>query len=506
MRSSLPVVSSLYCGIPSLHQIHPIALFIHPFTLTRKPVRNDGFQINLQFFTAMMSFLNTKASVLLLLIFSFQSLSAQIMWDGGANTNLWSDATNWDGDILPSTSDDVEIGNGWTVEIPAGFNAVAQSILLTSANLNVDATGSLTISSAGASAGITVDESTVTNNGTINISSCLDGIWMRSSASEVTNGGILGISDYASNGINMANTCSPCNFNNNASLSIDNGTSSTMSAISIGPADATFTNGSAATVDIGQSTNAGFGIDFEFSGGEFINNGTVSIHKTGPGNVAVYAGLFFSGTLINNVGATLNFENGIGDLWTGPFNLLLTNNGVVNLNKAGTVDAFVYGSGTFGGDEPLAISHDIIPGSSPGCITLSSGLVMAQGSFNYPPSINIEIGGTTACTGYDKLNVTGTANIDGSVSVSLINGFVPSGGQSFIILEADNLIGNFDNISYPTVPNINWTTSYTTTSVIANATSALPVELGDFNALKKNNLIQLNWTTQSEIQNDGFFY
>lgn len=453
-----------------------------------------------------MPYLNTKATALLILIFCLQNLSAQIMWDGGASTNLWSDAMNWDGDILPSNADDVEIGNGWTVEIPAGFNAVAQSIVLTSATMTIDATGTLTISSAGGSAGITVDESTVTNNGTVNISNCLDGILMRSPASEVTNGGNLNISDYASNGINMTNTgasCNSCNFNNNGSLSIDNGTSSTLSAISIGPTDATYSNGNSATLDIGQSANAGFGINFEFGGGEFINDGTVTIHNTGAGNVGIKVG-FFTGTVRNNAGAIMNFENGLGDIWTGPFNLDFTNNGTVNIDKAGVVDAFIAGSGTFSGDEVFSFSHDILPGNSPGCMTFSSGYTMSQGGFAYPPSIKMEIGGTTACTDYDKVNVTGTANIDGSVSVSLINGFVPTGGQSFTIIEADNIIGSFDNVSYPVVANINWTTSYTATSVVANAISSLPVELTVFEAEQKSNIVELGWKTQSEIQNDGF--
>ena len=53
-----------------------------------------------------------------------------------------------------------------------------------------------------------------------------------------------------------------------------------------------------------------------------------------------------------------------------------------------------------------------------------------------------ELGGTTACSGYDQLDVTGTVTLDdgntpptqGTLQVSLVNGFTPKAGQTFEII------------------------------------------------------------------------
>lgn len=69
----------------------------------------------------------------------------------------------------------------------------------------------------------------------------------------------------------------------------------------------------------------------------------------------------------------------------------------------------------------------VAPGHSPGCITAStatiSGTYLAQ------------IGGTTACSTYDQLQVSGSVNVtNGTLQLALINGFSPTVGQSFEII------------------------------------------------------------------------
>ena len=70
---------------------------------------------------------------------------------------------------------------------------------------------------------------------------------------------------------------------------------------------------------------------------------------------------------------------------------------------------------------------------SPG---LSSGILNLAGDYTQSPSgtVRVEIGGPTAGTGFDQLNITGNANLDGTLSVGLIGGFIPISGDSFRVL------------------------------------------------------------------------
>src|SRR5207247_8675681 len=47
---------------------------------------------------------------------------------------------------------------------------------------------------------------------------------------------------------------------------------------------------------------------------------------------------------------------------------------------------------------------------------------------------------------YDQLNVLGSANLDGVLNISLINGFGPRFGQSFEIMKFAAATGNFANV------------------------------------------------------------
>ncbi len=77
----------------------------------------------------------------------------------------------------------------------------------------------------------------------------------------------------------------------------------------------------------------------------------------------------------------------------------------------------------------------VSPGHSPGCLTVN-------GNYNQSGTYQAELGGTTACSGYDQIDVTGTVSLDdgntppvqGALQVSLVSGFNPSAGQSFEII------------------------------------------------------------------------
>ena len=63
----------------------------------------------------------------------------------------------------------------------------------------------------------------------------------------------------------------------------------------------------------------------------------------------------------------------------------------------------------------------------------------------------IELAGTTAGTQYDQLIVTGAVTLDGTLQVSLINGFNPALGNTFDVLDWGTLSGTFSSLQLPSL-------------------------------------------------------
>lgn len=61
----------------------------------------------------------------------------------------------------------------------------------------------------------------------------------------------------------------------------------------------------------------------------------------------------------------------------------------------------------------------------------------------------LEIGGATEGTGYDTFHISGTAMLGGKLTVHLANGFVPTVGQTFNLIDFLSASGNFATISTP---------------------------------------------------------
>ncbi|NIB45224.1 hypothetical protein HBA55_36965, partial [Pseudomaricurvus alkylphenolicus] len=115
------------------------------------------------------------------------------------------------------------------------------------------------------------------------------------------------------------------------------------------------------------------------------------------------------------------------------------------VNQASMESLLVIDSGeALGGSGDLGIglinSGTVAPGNSPGEQTVSSFLQTGEGT------LEVEIGGYEVGVEYDRLNVEGLADLDGALSISLINGFTPQVGDSFEILTFGSVSGTFDNV------------------------------------------------------------
>ena len=86
------------------------------------------------------------------------------------------------------------------------------------------------------------------------------------------------------------------------------------------------------------------------------------------------------------------------------------------------------------------------PGHSPAEVDLAGIANLAASN-----TLFIELGGLTPGSQFDRLNSTGTVNVDGTLDVSFINGFTPAAGHSFEIIGATAVNGTFDTANLPTL-------------------------------------------------------
>ena len=98
----------------------------------------------------------------------------------------------------------------------------------------------------------------------------------------------------------------------------------------------------------------------------------------------------------------------------------------ITLKGSGNIEVALHNAGT------------VSPGYSPGIQNVASYTQDAAAT------LEMEVGGLVAGTGYDQLNVAGLATLDGTLSVKLIDGYVPLEGDTFDIITFGSVNGRFD--------------------------------------------------------------
>lgn len=172
-----------------------------------------------------------------------------------------------------------------------------------------------------------------------------------------------------------------------------------------------------------------------------ITQGTGSeLHAGGLAVLSTVSGAFLSGTsTLNTVALAAGDVTLSGTLSAGALSIPSG----ITLSGTGTVVGDVSNSGT------------ISPGSSAGILTISGNY--AQTSTGV---LNVEIGGTTAGTEYDRLAVSGTATLGGTLNV--LEGLVaPVAGTTYTVITCGSCTGTFTTVNAPTV---NATPTYAATS------------------------------------------
>ena len=174
------------------------------------------------------------------------------------------------------------------------------------------------------------------------------------------------------------------------------------------------------------------------SAGSLTNAGSMTVNGIGP---AVYTDV--SGTLINSGDVIINGT--LNRAAYGYGNYTYTQTGGSTLLAGGTLGALSVNlnGGDLSGDGTVAANVNNIAGRvNPGGVGTAGTINIVAVPFgvtgNYTQGasgvLNIDIGGLTAGSEFDQLNVSGTATLDGTLNVGLIQPFLPALGDSFKIM------------------------------------------------------------------------
>jgi hypothetical protein len=100
--------------------------------------------------------------------------------------------------------------------------------------------------------------------------------------------------------------------------------------------------------------------------------------------------------------------------------------------------------------------------------------------FTPTSTLLMELGGTSPGSQHDQIQASGVIGFNGTLQVTLINGFSPSTGQWFDLFDfqPENQVGTFTSINVPTLSGLAWNISQLYTTGILSVAEIIP---GDFN-------------------------
>ncbi|HAT34855.1 MAG TPA: hypothetical protein DCS82_04000 [Rhodospirillaceae bacterium] len=210
-------------------------------------------------------------------------------------------------------------------------------------------------------------------------------------------------------------------FDGSGILSVENGGSVDFSA---GAGSSTFDG--VLLTDATSSVSINDDVTFDFNGTTSNNAGSISVNEnatfdlnggefTNSGNMTIAA----SKTLVVESASAATFTNAVGG----------------SIGGTGTLD-------TSDGDVTLVNNGTITAGNSPGELTIMGDVVLGEEGLTL-----MEIGGTEAGTEHDKLNVTDSLQLGGTLDVVEYGGFTVSAGDSFTLFEAGSISSSFDYIT-----------------------------------------------------------
>ncbi|MBE9160631.1 putative Ig domain-containing protein [Nodosilinea sp. LEGE 06152] len=339
--------------------------------------------------------------------FSIQS-GGSLEFSGGTHTLGNSSSIDGAGKVRFSNGSTTEVGGAYnltgTTEITGGIANFGSSKAISTTNFALsygDLSGSDTVTTTNmvwsggtqSGSGKTIVTASLQINDD-NYYKNLDGRTLETRGNTTWTGNTLYL--YGSNG---------ATWNNAASGSIN----LQSDADFYGDSSTTFNNAGTLTKSLGVSD----GTDSSVISALFNNSGTVKIQQ---------GALTFTSGYTQTAGSTI-LSGG-----------LLTANAAIALQGGSLL-----GFGNITGN--VSNASQIDPGLGTGILNIDGDYTQAGTGI-----LNFDLGGRTAGTAFDLLSITGTATLDGTLKINLINGFTPTIGDTFQVLKAGTLSGSFTNI------------------------------------------------------------
>lgn len=182
-------------------------------------------------------------------------------------------------------------------------------------------------------------------------------------------------------------------------------------------------------------------------GGGFSGDGTVNLVGTDESvaTLSVQGILFVGGDSVGSVGKGQIGMDGRTRIEAS--SVAIWNDG--SLRMAGVVDVgsnHVENHGMISGEGRITGALKNLGTVNPG--TSSAAHIEVGTDFTQKNSglLAIDLGGLDPLTGYDQVDITGTANLDGTLELALIEGFQPQFGDEFVPVTAGTRNGQFDQI------------------------------------------------------------
>ena len=193
--------------------------------------------------------------------------------------------------------------------------------------------------------------------------------------------------------------------------------------------------------------------------GDIFGYGVISNQVSNTGMIEASNGtLRLAGSVLNAVGGILTADPGAKLTVDGG---LVANPGLILDLKGGTLDNgghtltnanLISGSGTFVGS--IVNDATIAPGHSPGQLTLTGDLVLGT-----PSTLAMQLAGDSTNL-YDRILVGGLLDFNGTLDVTLLDGFDPVAGDTFDLFNFGAESGAFSATNLPALDaGLAWDTS-----------------------------------------------
>ncbi len=206
-----------------------------------------------------------------------------------------------------------------------------------------------------------------------------------------------------------------------------------------------------------------------------LNNAGTMVKSAGTGTSTIQAAMNNTGTIEVQTGV-LSFYTGYGGSYVQTAGQTVLNGGDLHMSGPASLQingGLLTGMGTITGNV-VNSAGTVTPG-------LSAGQINIVGTYAQPAggTLEIEIAGLLQGSEYDLLTVSGAASLAGNLDVviSTNGGFAPAPGDSFQILAAGSVAGQFNTVGVTGLsPYLDMQVAYTAQAVTLHMVGVVPAD------------------------------